>query len=206
MRKALVTIGLLGLGGCNWYYNDVPSPDALMQKIPWFDQMIVSKAVQPYQGSDVPRNTPAGSVPVGGGEADWRTGDPKTLVYLFDTVYAKKLVRPAITPRPDSRGGEELYNTYCAVCHGSQGTGAVDAPVREMAAFSLLTAKARAYNDGYLYSMIRYGRLLMPQYGDKITRPDERWAVVDYVRALQAKAPGSPSATPAPASVKKGAR
>jgi mono/diheme cytochrome c family protein len=200
MRKAWLAISLLGLGGCNWWYNDVPSPDALMQKIPWFDHMILSKAIQPYQGNDVPRNTPIGAVPVGGGEADWHTGDPRALVYMFDTVYAKRLVRPAFTPRPDSRSGEELYNTYCAVCHGPQGTGAADAPIREMGALSLLTAKARAYNDGYLYSMVRYGRLLMPQYGDKIVRIDERWAVVDYVRSLQAKAPvAAPPGAPTPA-------
>ena len=62
---------------------------------------------------------------------------------------------------------------------------------------------ARGYNDGYLYSMVRYGRLLMPQYGDKIVRIDERWAVVDYVRSLQAKSP-APAPTPA-AAAKKGA-
>ena len=48
--------------------------------------------------------------------------------------------------------------------------------------------------------MIRYGRGRMPQYGDKIVRPDERWAVVDYVRSLQAKAPVTAARrTPAPA-------
>lgn len=204
MRKALLALGLLGLGGCNWYYNDVPSPDDLMHRIPWFDHMILSKAVQPYQGSDVPRNTPAGAVPVGGGEADWRVGDPRQLVFAFDTLVAKKLVRPAFTPRADSRSGEELYDTYCAVCHAAQGTGLVDAAVKEMAAPSLLTAQARAFPDGYLYSMVRYGRGRMPQYGDKVVRIDERWAIVDYVRSLQAKAP-APAPVTAAAPAKKGA-
>ena len=196
MRKMLVALALLGLGGCNWWYNDVPSPDDLMHKIPWFDHMILSKAIQPYQGNSFPRNTPAGAVPVGGGEADWHTGDPAKLVFTFDTLFARKLVRPKFTPRPDSRSGEDLYNIYCAVCHGMQGSGAADAPVKEMLALSLLTAQARGYSDGYLYSMVRYGRLQMPQYGDKIVRIDERWAVVDYVRALQAKSvpPPAPAA------------
>ena len=202
-RKLLLAAALLGLGGCNWYYNDVPSPDDLMHHISWFDHMIVSKAIQPYQGGDIPRNAPAGAVPVGGGEADWHTGHPDSMSFNFDTVVAKKLTHPVVTPRPDSRSGEEVFNTYCAVCHGAQGTGGADAPVKEMAAPSLLTAQARGYNDGYLYSMVRYGRLRMPQYGDKIVRIDERWAVVDYVRALQAKAP-APVATPA-APAKKGA-
>ena len=210
-RKLLLAVALLGLGGCNWWYNDVPSPDDLMHRIPWFDHMIVSKATQPYQGIDGPRYTPAHSVPVGGGEADWNTGDPRALTYSFDTLVAKRLTRPTITPRPDSRGGEELFNTYCAVCHGPQGTGAVDATVKEMAAPSLLTAQTRGYGDGYIYSIVRYGRLRMPQYGDKITRIDERWAVVDYVRSLQAKsAPPAGETSTAPKAAarpaKKGAR
>jgi mono/diheme cytochrome c family protein len=203
-RKVLLAAALLGLGGCNWYYNDVPSPDDLMHRISWFDHMLVSKAVQPYQGG-VPRLVPAGAVPVGGGEADWHLGDPHKMEFNFDTNVAKKLVHPRGAARPDSRSGQDVYNTYCAVCHGPQGTGAADAAVREMAAPSLLTAQARGYTDGYLYSMIRYGRLRMPQYGDKIVRLDERWAVVDYLRTLQAAAP-APAATPPAAPVKKGAR
>jgi mono/diheme cytochrome c family protein len=35
--------------------------------------------------------------------------------------------------------------------------------------------------------MVRYGRGLMPRYGDKI-RPADRWAIVNYVRVLQAAA------------------
>jgi mono/diheme cytochrome c family protein len=193
IRKAIIAAGLLLLAGCNFWYNDVPSPDDLMHHIPWFDHMILSKAVHPYASASVPRYTPAGAVPVGGGEADWRTTDPYKLQYGFDTLYAKRLVHPKITPRPDSRGGQELFNTYCAVCHGFGAEG--NGPVKEMMAPSLLTAQARAYPDGYLYSMVRYGRGRMPQYGDKITRIDERWAVVDYLRSLQAKS-APPAAAP----------
>jgi mono/diheme cytochrome c family protein len=197
MRKLLAVTVVLLLAGCDTWYTQVPSPDDVMHAIPWFDHMLMSKAIQPYQSAAVPRNTPAGAVPVGGGEADWRVGDPKTLVYFFDTVKANRLVHPKLTPRPDSRGGEQLFNTYCAVCHNYNGDG--HGPVSEMLALSLLTAQARGYTDGYLYSMIRYGRLRMPQYGDKITRIDERWALVDYVRQLQAKSPVEPTpGMPAP--------
>ena len=46
--------------------------------------------------------------------------------------------------------------------------------------------------DGHIYSYIRYGGPLMPQYGDKITRIEDRWAVVDYVRSLTPTAGGQP--------------
>ena len=55
---------------------------------------------------------------------------------------------------------------------------------------SLLTPKAMAYSDGYLYSMVRHGRGLMPAYGDKI-RGTDRWSVVNYVRVLQQQQAGA---------------
>ena len=41
MRKVLLAAVLLGTGGCNWWYNEVPSPDQLMHKVPCFDHMIL---------------------------------------------------------------------------------------------------------------------------------------------------------------------
>jgi mono/diheme cytochrome c family protein len=195
MRKAMSAMLLLALGGCNFWYNEVPSPDDLMHRVPWFDHMILSKGVHPYQRTDIPRNTPAGVVPMGGGEREWRVGDPAASfpVYGFDTLVANVLPHPTTPAKVGARSGEELFGTYCAVCHGFQ--GAADGTVTPFnGAPSLLTANARHWSDGYLYSIIRYGRAGMPQYGDKIVRPDERWAVVDYVRSLQAKSPLPPVA------------
>ena len=56
-----------------------------------------------------------------------------------------------------------------------------------MGAPSLLTPRARGYTDGYIYSIIRYGRGVMPRYGDKVVVPAERWAIVSHVRKLQAQ-------------------
>lgn len=190
MRKAMSALVLLALGGCNFWYNEVPSPDDLMHAVPWFDHMILSKGVHPYQRTDIPRNTPAGVVPMGGGEREWRVGDPAAAfpVYGFDTLIANALQHPQAPAKVGARSGEELFDTFCAMCHGYQGAG--DGTVTPyIGAPSILTASARHWSDGYLYSIIRYGRAGMPQYGDKIVRPDERWAVVDYVRSLQAKSP-----------------
>ena len=60
---------------------------------------------------------------------------------------------------------------------------------------SLLTDRARGYTDGYLYSIIRYGRGLMPKYGDKLPDQLDRWAIVNHVRVLQAGAPAPAPAT-----------
>ena len=70
-RRLLAAAVALLLGGCNWYYSTLPSPDDLMKAVPWFDHMIKSRAVHPYGRADIPRNTVPGSVPISGGEADW---------------------------------------------------------------------------------------------------------------------------------------
>ncbi|HKV73351.1 MAG TPA: cytochrome c [Gemmatimonadales bacterium] len=187
-RRALP--GLLALvlaaSGCNAYYN-APGPDDLMHVIPWFDAMITQVNVHPYQRADIPRNTVAGTVPVGSTTADWEAEWS-----VANSATADKQVNP-LAGQPASATGDTLFHTYCSPCHGNIGAG--DGLVgRKMAAPSLLTDKARAYTDGSIYSIIRYGRGVMPRYGDKV-RGTARWEIVNYVRQLQAAA-AAPAAAP----------
>jgi mono/diheme cytochrome c family protein len=182
-RLTLATL-VLATSGCNFWYNEVPSPDDLMHVVPWFDHMILSQAVHPYQRADIPRNTPPGIVPVGGAEADWEAGNPTGRpipVYGFNIEYANALARPTDLAPATAGRGAELFQTYCAVCHGPVGAGGGTIPVP---APSLVSPQVAGYADGYLYSIVRYGRGLMPRYGDKIIQKEDRWAVVDYVRSL----------------------
>lgn len=188
MRKLGLALMLLGTAGCNFWYNEVPSPDDLMHRIPWFDHMLGSRAMYPYQSADIPRNTPAGIVPIGGADADWRVGDPTAApmpVYNFDTTVANAYSRPVGLPVVAANRGAALFVTYCSMCHGPAGAGGGTV---QMGAPPLATPRVAGFSDGYLYSIIRYGRGLMPQYGDKIVRREERWAVVDYIRSLQSGA------------------
>ena len=189
-RRLLAAVAALLLGGCNWYYNSVPSPDDLMKLVPWFDHMIKSQMVSPYQRSDVPRTTVAGTVPITGGEGDW------SVEFLsMNPTTADKLINPTV-PESTLVRGDTLYHTFCAVCHGN--SGAADGPVGpRVGALSLLTPRAIAYSDGYLYSMVKYGRGVMFRYGDKVYRPLDRWAIVNYVRVLQRNA-----AQPAPGGIR----
>jgi mono/diheme cytochrome c family protein len=181
MRRKLLAVALvLFATGCDYWYNDIPSPDDAMHLVPWFDAMIKSPAVYPYQRLDVPRNTVAGTVPITGGEADWSAEWA-----VANTTTADKLANP-LAGQPPSARGDTLYQTYCAVCHGIAGNA--DGPVGpRVAALPLTTPRAIAWTDGYLYSIIRYGRGIMPRYGDRIHSQD-RWEVVNYVRQLQAVA------------------
>lgn len=180
-------LALLSTSACDFYYNDVPGPDDLLHLVPWFDAMIKQPTVFPYARADVPRNTVPGTVPVTGGEADWSAEWA-----VLNLATADKVVNP-LAGRPASPVGDSLFHTYCAVCHGMAAAG--DGKVGlQLGAPSLLTDRAKGYTDGYLYSMIRYGRGVMPKYGDKV-RGQKRWEIVNYVRQLQS---GTVSAAAAP--------
>jgi mono/diheme cytochrome c family protein len=84
--------------------------------------------------------------------------------------------------------GEERFGIYCAVCHGKSGDGlgitsAYGVPA--IANFHLDNFKQASYPDGRVYETITNGKGLMSGYGYNIPVRD-RWAIVAYVRTLQA--------------------
>ena len=65
--------------------------------------------------------------------------------------------------------------------------------VPDMATYPLTGEAAMGRSDGYIYGMIRIGRVLMPAYGHQISHYD-RWHVVNYVRQLQGMGAGAEEA------------
>jgi mono/diheme cytochrome c family protein len=202
-RKAVLAVLMLCSGACDYYYYRLPSPDDLWHVIPWFDHMIHARYVRPYETQQVPRYSPEGTVPVSGGEPDWSAewvSGKTTTANALKSPFAigGAAAHPAgpsapTIPREIDAAGDTLYQNFCSVCHGP--TGNADGTVsRQIGAPSLLTARARAYSDGYIYSIIRYGRGVMPRYGDKVYAPADRWAIVNHVRKLQAQAPAPAAA------------
>jgi mono/diheme cytochrome c family protein len=204
-RAALALVALL-CSGCDFYYYRLPSPDDLWRVIPWFDQMIHARYIRPYETEKAPRYTPEGTVPLGAEpdwSAEWVSGKATTANALKNPLTSgSRASSPGpstpVIPRDVDAAGDTLYHTFCSVCHGP--TGNADGTVsRQIGAPSLLTARARVYSDGYIYSIIRYGRGVMPRYGDKVYAPIERWAIVNHVRKLQRQSPAPPGpAAPVP--------
>lgn len=180
VRAAAAALLVLA-AGCDFYYNTLPSPDDLMKAVPWFDHMIASPAVHPYESGNVPRRTVPGTVPVHRAEADWEAAWAAGQFTVAD-----RQVNPT-DPEASLAVGDSLYQIYCTLCHGQAGAG--NGPVSaKVGAPSILVPKAVALTDGHIYSVIRYGRGVMPRYGDKVYDPEQRWAIVSYVRKLQADA------------------
>ena len=100
--------------------------------------------------------------------------------------------------------GRGKYQTYCAVCHGQAGDGngimkvrsAIEGDAAIVTIASLQTPIIRAYPNGQIYDVITNGKNTMMGYGDKLS-PEERWAVVAYVRALQLSQNCPPELVPA---------
>ena len=104
----------------------------------------------------------------------------------------------AVSPVPSTEeslaNGKKMYETFCYVCHGTEGYG--DGPVIQRGFYPLnLTAPGVVgRTDGYLYAYIRYGgKVMMPSYRESITS-ESAWDVVNYVRKLQGD-PERPSET-----------
>ena len=115
------------------------------------------------------------------------------------------------TPALIRRGGER-FNIYCAVCHGYAGNAqgitskyGVNGIVNFLDPVHLDRSNPVSPTDGNMFNTITYGKGLMGPYGAQVS-VDDRWAIIAYIRTLQAikismtpaaAAPAAPAATPA---------
>ena len=81
--------------------------------------------------------------------------------------------------------GQQSYTIYCAPCHGALGDGNGITKQYGMGATPTYhDDRLRQIAEGDIFNTITHGKNNMLSYADKLT-PEERWAVVAYVRALQ---------------------
>lgn len=81
--------------------------------------------------------------------------------------------------------GEDRYKIFCSPCHGLQGDGQGMVTLRGMKhPPSYHQDRLRNEPNGYLYDVIANGFGAMNGYSAQLT-PQDRWAIVAYVRALQ---------------------
>lgn len=87
--------------------------------------------------------------------------------------------------------GKDLYNIFCAICHGDQANG-LGYLVRDnggkypAAPANFLLDDHINSTEGRYYHAIMHGRNAMGAYADKLSY-EERWQVIHYIRSLQAK-------------------
>ena len=81
--------------------------------------------------------------------------------------------------------GEERYKVFCMVCHGPVGNGdgmIVRRGYPQPPSYN--DDRLRNAPDGHFYDVITNGWGKMNSYGSMVP-PEDRWAIVAYIRALQ---------------------
>ena len=101
-----------------------------------------------------------------------------------DTVQVDAMVNPYRPTKENLDVGKKYYMTYCVVCHGATGDGYGYIVPKFTQPPSLYSDKLMNWTDGRIYHTITIGQGLMPNYASQLL-PKQRWAVVNYVRALQ---------------------
>ena len=171
---------MLSAGCTSDQWQRFPSPDDAVKVIPWFSTMHRGLAVQPY--AIQPREPVPGTVPVTGADPELRVDRDEDLPTL------NRLRNPAARTSESLDRGKRQYDIYCYPCHGSTGQGDGPIAAKFIQPPSLTAAEARKFSDGYLFALVRYGRGIMPPYGDKV-RGIDRWHLVNYIRLLQGTNP-----------------
>lgn len=185
MIKSLLKIGLvvsllMGVTSC----FDKSEPN--YQYMP---NMYESVGYESYEGVDnglFPQST-AAMVPVEG------TVSRNWLPYEYDnSIEGKELAR--VQPSPlDSLNreenlakGKELYDIYCAICHGNKGAGQGTLVKREkILGVPSYADAARNITVGSTYHTMYYGLNSMGSYASQFSTEEEMWQVSEYVMKLK---------------------
>lgn len=95
----------------------------------------------------------------------------------------KNLSNPLPVSKEVFTRGKQKYETFCSPCHGFYGKG--DSRLRGQYPNppTLHSEKIKNFKDGNIYHIIVNGQNVMPSYAKQIS-PDDRWAIVHYIRAL----------------------
>lgn len=91
----------------------------------------------------------------------------------------------AATRKAVLQRGRERFDIFCSNCHGRTGNGdgtVVELGFRRPPSYHI--DRLRAAPVGHLYDVVTQGFGAMPSYA-ALVRPEDRWAIVAYVRALQ---------------------
>lgn len=157
--------------------------------IDFFSEMHYQKS---FRAQEPPRlDVPAGVVPITGGEPQYTLEE------------ARNLQNPLANDPQAAARGQQLYAVNCVACHGPQGDGKGPLSVYwglvqgAVPPANLKDPAVVSRTDGELYwiltngytspqNQVQYPHNLtnMPAFG-KLLTPEQRWALVSYIRQLQ---------------------
>ncbi|HEY7288414.1 MAG TPA: cytochrome c [Vicinamibacterales bacterium] len=155
----------LAAGGCNQMMNDEPRYKPLASS----DFFADGQSARPQ----VPGTIAHGHLHL---DTAFYTGRSNG---AFVTAFPIRVTRDVLSR------GQQRFDIFCSPCHGRLGNG--DGMVVERgfrAPPSYHTDRLRAAPIGHFFDVMTNGFGAMPSYASRVP-PDDRWAIVAYIRALQ---------------------
>ena len=169
-------VAVASLTGCSDDMRDQPRLDPL-EATPAFPGN--AAALHPPDDT-VPRRIPGDREPLSPPERRLATGQAAYAAFADPAAAPPRAITDSLLAR-----GRERFDIFCAPCHGVDGYG--DGPIARRGfpqPASYHTPRLRAMPDAVIFAVITTGRGKMPPYGPHVP-PDDRWAIVAYLRALQ---------------------
>jgi mono/diheme cytochrome c family protein len=103
-------------------------------------------------------------------------------------VAAARLTSPFPSSPASIAKGDSIFHKFCVPCHGPSMMGNGPVAAQFMPPPDLLAEQTRGRKDGYIYSYIRNGGVVMPSYGFQVSA-EEAWHVIHYLRHMQQTSP-----------------
>jgi len=130
------------------------------------------------------------SVPIQGRDLDADyLHDPNHTAVDLATRLGNEMKDPTAGATDESIArGMRKFRKTCIPCHGIVMAGDGTVAPKFMPPPDLLAQTTRDRKDGYIFSYIRHGGMIMPSYGAQVT-VDEAWDLIHYIRSMQKTSP-----------------
>ena len=103
-------------------------------------------------------------------------------------IEAARFVNPQAADDSSIARGERKFIRTCVPCHGAKMDGTGPVAAQFMPPPDLLGEMTRDRKDGYIYSYIRTGGIVMPAYGAQVTA-QEAYDLINFIRYMQKTSP-----------------
>jgi mono/diheme cytochrome c family protein len=189
-RWTVVNLTLLATIAFLVLLNVVILPDFSRRTVEFFPEMVHPVPLESYSSSTVfadgltMQQPPDGTVPRGYTQPRYGSGEEQAI------LAGMNLANPLELSADVLERGNDLYRAFCLPCHAADGGGMGPVSMRGYPPPpSLLAENALSLPDGRLYHVIVHGQNNMPGYAAQIHDDNDRWAIVNYIREMQASKP-----------------
>lgn len=162
------------------------------RSVQYFPNMYESVGYETYQEGALFDNNMEAQKPIAGTVSrGWLPYDYDNSTAGYDAAKAE-LTNPLPYAEKHLVKGEELYNIYCGICHGSQGNGKGHLVTTEkILGVPSYDDAGRNISQGSIYHVMYFGINNMGSYASQ-TSTEERWQIAHHVDALMQDLKGLP--------------